>query len=57
MTLVTETVAPVAKPVPRPRSRRPVTVGASALALHLDCTRAHVAKLEAQGVIQQQGDG
>jgi hypothetical protein len=31
----------VAKPVSRPRSRKPATVSASALALHLDCTRAH----------------
>ena len=54
---MTETVAPVAKPVPRPRSRKPATVSASALALHLDCSRAYLAKLEAEGVIQRQGDG
>jgi hypothetical protein len=59
MTLMTETVAspPVAKPVPRPRSRKPATVSASALALHLDCSRTYVGKLEAEGVIQWQGDG
>jgi hypothetical protein len=48
---MTETVAPVARPVPRP------TVSASALALHLDCTRTYIGKLEAEGVIQRQGDG
>jgi hypothetical protein len=61
MTLLTETVAiarpPVAKPVPRPRSRKPATVSASALALHLDCSRTYIGKLEAEGVIQRQGDG
>ena len=55
--LMTETVAPVAKPVPRPRMRKPATVSASALALHLDCSRAYIGKLEAEGVIQRQGDG
>jgi hypothetical protein len=34
-----------------------VTVSASALAQHLDCTRTYIGKLEAQGVIQRQGDG
>jgi hypothetical protein len=29
----------------------------SALALHLDCTRTYIGKLEAEGVIQRQGDG
>jgi hypothetical protein len=33
------------------------TVSASALALHLDCSRAYIGKLEAEGVIQRQGDG
>jgi hypothetical protein len=47
----------IAKPVSRPRSRRPATVGASALALHLDCSRTYIGKLEAEGVIQRQGDG
>jgi hypothetical protein len=32
------------------------TVSASALALHLDCSRTYIAKLEAEGVIQRQGD-
>ena len=54
---MTETVAPVAKPVPRPRSTKPATVSASALAVHLDCSRAYIGKLEAEGVIQRQGDG
>jgi hypothetical protein len=57
MTLMTETAAPVAKPVPRLRSRKPATVSASALAEHLDCSRAYIGKLEAEGVIQRQGDG
>ena len=38
----------------------PVTKGAvsaSALALHLDCSRTYIGKLEADGVIQRQGDG
>ena len=56
-----ETVAddrpPLAKPVSRPRSRKPATVSASALALHLDCSRTYIGKLEAEGVIQRQGDG
>jgi hypothetical protein len=30
------------------------TVSASALALHLDCSRAYIGKLEAEGVIQRQ---
>ena len=54
---MTETVAPIAKPVARPRSRKTATVSASALALHLDCTRTYIGKLEAEGVIQRQGDG
>ena len=48
---------PVAKPVSRPRSRRPATVSASALTLHLDCSWTYIGKLEAEGVIQQQGNG
>ena len=47
----------VAKPVSRPRSRKPASVSASALALHLDCSRTYIAKLEAEGVIQRQGEG
>ena len=54
--MMTETVT-VAKPVSRPRSRKPATVSASALALHLDCSRTYIGKLEAEGVIQRQGDG
>jgi hypothetical protein len=56
-----ETVAiarpPIAKPVSRPRSRKPATVSASALVLHLDCSRTYIDKLEAEGVIQREGDG
>jgi phage terminase Nu1 subunit (DNA packaging protein) len=33
------------------------TVRASALAQHLDCSRAYIGKLEAEGVIQRQGGG
>jgi hypothetical protein len=57
MTLMTDTAAPVAKPFARPRSRKPETVSATALALHLDCSRAYIGKLEAEGVVQRQGDG
>ena len=47
---------PDAKPVSRPRSRKPATVSASALAQHLDCSRTYIGKLEVEGVIQRQGD-
>ena len=59
---MTETV-PIDRPpaaraaVSRRRSRRPAAVSASALALHLDCSRAYIGKLEAEGVIQRHGDG
>jgi hypothetical protein len=57
---MTETVGtdrpPDTKPS-RPRSAKPATVSASALAQHLDCSRTYVGKLEAEGVIQRQGDG
>ena len=36
--------------------QKSATVGASALALHLDCSRTYIGKLE-EGVIQRQGDG
>jgi hypothetical protein len=55
---MTETITDDRPPAAsRPRSRKPATVSASALALHLDCSRAYVGKLEAEGVIQRQGDG
>jgi hypothetical protein len=38
-------------------AKRAATVNASALTLHLDCSRPYVGKLEADGVIQRQGDG
>jgi hypothetical protein len=61
MTLMTETATnarpSAAKPVSRLRSAKPATVSASALARHLDCTRTYIGKLEAEGVIQRQGDG
>jgi hypothetical protein len=40
-----------------PTVAEPATVSASALALHLDCSRTYLGKLEAEGVIQRQGDG
>ena len=43
--------------VSRRRSAKPATFSASALALHLDCSRTYIGKLEAEGVIQRQGDG
>jgi hypothetical protein len=58
MTLMTETA------IDRPstscfsrRSAKPGTVSASALAEHLDCTRAYLSKLEAKEVVERQGDG
>ena len=57
---MTETVTidrpSVAKPVSRRRSAKPATVSASALALHLDCSRTYIAKLEAEGVLQRPGE-
>jgi hypothetical protein len=47
----------VAKPVSQRRSAKSATVSASALAQHLHCSRTYIAKLEAEGVIQRQGDG
>jgi hypothetical protein len=46
-----ETVAADPPPV-----AEPVGVSASALTLHLDCSRTYIGKLEADGVIQRQGD-
>ncbi|PSO17522.1 hypothetical protein [Bradyrhizobium sp. MOS002] len=43
--------------VSRKRSAKPTTVSASALALHLDCSRTYVGKLEAEGVILRQAEG
>jgi len=55
---MTETERPyVAKSVSRRQSATLATASASALALHLDCSRAYIGKLEAEGVIQRQGDG
>jgi hypothetical protein len=53
----TVTIARPPVAVSRPRSRKPTTVSASALAQHLDCSRTYIVKLEAEGVIQRQGDG
>jgi phage terminase Nu1 subunit (DNA packaging protein) len=60
MSTMTEAVSsdgpPAAEPVSRRRSEKAATVSASALA-HLDCSRTYIGKLEAEGVIQRQGDG
>src|SRR6476660_7031208 len=48
---MTETVSSERPPVAA------LTVSATALALHLDCSRTYIGKLEAEGVIQRQGDG
>ena len=40
-----------------PDAKGAAAVSASALALHLDCSRTYIGKLEADGVIQRQGDG
>ena len=40
-----------------PVGKLATTVSASALALHLDCSRTYIGKLEAEGVIQRQADG
>ena len=56
MTDVSSDGSSIAKPS-RPRSRQPATVSASALAEHLDCSRTYIGKLEAEGVIQRQGNG
>jgi len=41
----------------RPTVAKPATVSSWALALHLDCSGTYIGKLEAEGVIQRQGDG
>ena len=49
---MTETVTTARPPVARARrSAKP------ALAQHIDCSRTYIGKLEAEGVIQRQGDG
>ena len=53
---MTETVPIDRPPVVKPASRQR-SVSASALALHLDCSRTYIGKLEAEGVIQRQGNG
>jgi hypothetical protein len=40
----------------QPVAKGAATVSVSALALHLDCSRSYIGKLEAEGVIQRQGD-
>ena len=43
--------------IDRPSVTKTDAVSASALALHLDCTRTYIGKLEAEGVIQRQSSG
>jgi hypothetical protein len=43
--------------VDRPPVAKPATVSASALAQHLDCSRAYIGKLEAEGVVRRRGHG
>ena len=50
---VPETVAVDCPPV----ANGTATVSAAAWASHLDCSRTYIGKLEADGVIQRQGDG
>src|SRR6478736_4080630 len=45
------------RPLPLMVRPSPTRLRPSALALHLDCSRAYIGKLEAEGVIQRQGDG
>ena len=40
-----------------PVGKSATTVNASVLAVHLDCSRTYIGKLEAEGLIQRQGDG
>lgn len=40
-----------------PVAKGPAIVSASAWALHLDCSRAYIGKLEAEGVLQRQRNG
>ena len=47
--------APVVKAAARRRSAK--VVSASALALHLDCSRTYIGKLEAEGVLHRDGGG
>jgi hypothetical protein len=54
---ITNDRSSVAKPISRQRSEKPATVSASALALHLDCSRTYIAKLEAEGVLHTAPDG
>ena len=39
------------------RKDRPLAVSATALAQHLDCSRANVHKLEAEGILRREADG
>lgn len=41
----------------RSRGTQPFTVSANALAKHLDCSRAYIQKLEADGIVCRDGDG
>ena len=49
-------VACLATAIQKARDRQRI-VSASSLALHLDCSRTYIGRLEADGVIHRQGDG
>ncbi len=49
-------MAETVHPASRSLSKNCATVRASALALHVDCSRTYIGKLEAEGVIQRKGD-
>ena len=62
---MTETTVAIVRPPDarsKPSSHRarpagPATVSASALALHFDCSRAYLTKLESEGVLHRDGGG
>ena len=57
-TAMTEGVATDDRPKRRNSAARdPVLVNASAMAVHLGCTRQYIAKPAAEGIIEKRGDG
>jgi hypothetical protein len=59
MTYVSIARPPAAKAIAARPARRsnPVTVSASAMAAHLDCSRAYLRKLESEGALQRASGG
>jgi hypothetical protein len=55
MAVMTEITNDRSRGVSRPQSAKPVS--ASALAAHLDCSRAHIRNLEGEGVLHRDGSG